>query len=160
VGRTIDRTISGKTGTTDANRAAWFVGFTPSLAGAAFYVDPDAPNTSSVPNSRVPIEVFKKAMVGSLPYTPDIKFVPPTRARAYGNDSSANSFDNSTSYGNGRSGSTTRRHRNQGSASLPSPAPSPRPTKPKPKPIPKPPASPPPGAIPGTPHATAVRFTR
>jgi membrane peptidoglycan carboxypeptidase len=159
VGRTIDRTVSGKTGTTDANRAAWFVGFTPSLAGAAFYVDPDAPNTSSVPNSRVPIEVFKKAMVGSLPFTPDIKFVPPTRARAYGNDSSDYSFDNPTSDSTGGYGSSTRRHRNQGSASLPSPAPSLRPTKPKPKPIPKP-VPKPPASPPGTPHATAVRFTR
>jgi membrane peptidoglycan carboxypeptidase len=78
VGRTIDRPVSGKTGTTDANRAAWFVGFTPNLAGASFYVDPDAPNTSSVPNSKVPIEVWKATMAASLKLLPVAKFVPPT----------------------------------------------------------------------------------
>jgi membrane peptidoglycan carboxypeptidase len=85
VGRQIDRPISGKTGTTDVNRSAWFVGFTPNLAGAAFYVNPDAPNTSSVPNTRVPIEVFKRAMIGSLRYLPVRQFTPPTEAVAYGN---------------------------------------------------------------------------
>jgi len=85
VGRTIDRPIAGKTGTTDRNRAAWFIGFTPNLAGAAFYVDPDAPNTSSVPNSRVPIEVFKETMDVALQYVPLADFTPPTRMRAYGN---------------------------------------------------------------------------
>jgi len=85
VGRTITRPIAGKTGTTDANRAAWFVGFTPNLAGAAFYVDPDAPNTTSVPNSKVPIEVFKRAMSRSLKYLPRRDFIRPTPQRAYAN---------------------------------------------------------------------------
>jgi membrane peptidoglycan carboxypeptidase len=84
VGRVIDRPVAGKTGTTDENRAAWFVGFTPNLAGAAFYVDPDAPNTSSVPNTRVPIEVFKKTMTTVLPRMKVVQFVEPTAERAYG----------------------------------------------------------------------------
>jgi membrane peptidoglycan carboxypeptidase len=84
VGRTIDRPIAGKTGTTDSNRSAWFVGFTPNLAGAAFYVDPDSPTNSSVPNSKVPIRVFAKAMEGSLKYLPVANFVPPIDKYMYG----------------------------------------------------------------------------
>jgi membrane peptidoglycan carboxypeptidase len=83
VGREITHPIAGKTGTTDQNRAAWFVGFTPKLAGAAFYVDPDAPNTSSVPNSKVPIQVFKSTMKVALKYVPPARFVKPTPMRAY-----------------------------------------------------------------------------
>jgi len=86
VGNEITRPIAGKTGTTDLNRSAWFVGFTPNLAGAAFYVDPDAPNTSSVPSSRVPITVFKQAMKNSLVYLPTMNFVRPTPMRAYANN--------------------------------------------------------------------------
>lgn len=37
------RPVAGKTGTTDGNRTAWFVGYTPQLAVAAFTADPDNP---------------------------------------------------------------------------------------------------------------------
>ena len=40
---TVGRPFAGKTGTTDDTRAAWFIGFTPQLAGAAFVADPDNP---------------------------------------------------------------------------------------------------------------------
>jgi membrane peptidoglycan carboxypeptidase len=39
----VGRPFAGKTGTTDDARAAWFIGFTPQLAGAAFIADPDNP---------------------------------------------------------------------------------------------------------------------
>jgi membrane peptidoglycan carboxypeptidase len=39
----VGRPMGGKTGTTDNTRAAWFVGFTPELAAAAFIADPDNP---------------------------------------------------------------------------------------------------------------------
>lgn len=39
----VGRPMGGKTGTTDNTRAAWFVGFTPDLAAAAFIADPDNP---------------------------------------------------------------------------------------------------------------------
>ena len=39
----VGRPVAGKTGTTDDTRAAWFVGFTPGLAAAAFIADPDNP---------------------------------------------------------------------------------------------------------------------
>ncbi|MQA26517.1 MAG: penicillin-binding protein, partial [Micromonosporaceae bacterium] len=41
VGYTVHQPVAGKTGTTDSNQAAWFAGFTPKLAGAAFETDPD-----------------------------------------------------------------------------------------------------------------------
>ena len=72
VGAAIPRPVAGKTGTTDSNRAAWFVGFTPNLAGAAFYVDPDAPSTSSVPNTNVPISVFALAGIVLLAAAPNL----------------------------------------------------------------------------------------
>jgi membrane carboxypeptidase/penicillin-binding protein len=40
---TVGRPFAGKTGTTDSQRAAWFIGFTPQLIGAAFVADPDNP---------------------------------------------------------------------------------------------------------------------
>ncbi|HCT76091.1 MAG TPA: glycosyl transferase [Micromonosporaceae bacterium] len=39
----VGRPVAGKTGTTDDNRAAWFVGYTPQLAVASFMADPDYP---------------------------------------------------------------------------------------------------------------------
>jgi len=39
----VGRPVAGKTGTTDDNRTAWFVGFTPQLAVASFMADPDYP---------------------------------------------------------------------------------------------------------------------
>jgi membrane peptidoglycan carboxypeptidase len=41
--RLVKRPVAGKTGTTDNNRAAWFVGITPGLAVASFIADPDNP---------------------------------------------------------------------------------------------------------------------
>lgn len=84
VGRAITRPIAGKSGTTDQNRSAWFVGFTPNLAAAAFTVDPDAPSTSSVPNRKVPAEVFNATMSSALRLMPVRDFVRPTAKMAYG----------------------------------------------------------------------------
>ncbi|HEX6685925.1 MAG TPA: transglycosylase domain-containing protein [Candidatus Limnocylindrales bacterium] len=48
--------VSGKTGTTDDNRAAWFVGFTPQLSVASFLADPDNPfNAVGEGNASKPI---------------------------------------------------------------------------------------------------------
>ena len=41
---TLQRPVAGKSGTTDNNRTAWFCGFTPQLAAAAFVADPDNPD--------------------------------------------------------------------------------------------------------------------
>jgi membrane peptidoglycan carboxypeptidase len=38
------RPVAGKSGTTDGNKTAWFIGYTPQLAAAAFVADPDNPD--------------------------------------------------------------------------------------------------------------------
>jgi membrane peptidoglycan carboxypeptidase len=40
---TLGRPVAGKSGTTDGNKTAWFSGYTPQLAAAAFVADPDNP---------------------------------------------------------------------------------------------------------------------
>jgi membrane peptidoglycan carboxypeptidase len=48
--------VAGKTGTTDNDRSAWFVGFTPQMAVASFLADPDNPfNAVGYGNSQKPI---------------------------------------------------------------------------------------------------------
>jgi membrane peptidoglycan carboxypeptidase len=84
VGAQIDRPIAGKTGTTDSNKAAWFIGFTPNLAAAVFFADPDNPNKRPVPTYRVPVSVYLDTMQTALKRVPVVDFVPPTHARAWG----------------------------------------------------------------------------
>jgi membrane peptidoglycan carboxypeptidase len=68
----VKRPVAGKTGTTDDNRAAWFVGFTPQLAVASFMADPDNPfNAVGGGNSLKPIntaaEVLRDAWSDQMP---------------------------------------------------------------------------------------------
>ncbi len=50
--------VAGKTGTTDSNRAAWFIGMNRHLAGAAFMADPDYRQTDvSQDGTRKPTSV-------------------------------------------------------------------------------------------------------
>ncbi len=79
----IDRPVAGKTGTTDDNNAAWFVGFTPNLAAAAFLVNPDSPQ-ETVPNTRLPIDIAIPAMDGALNFLARKNFVAPISLYAYG----------------------------------------------------------------------------
>ncbi|HEV2087623.1 MAG TPA: transglycosylase domain-containing protein [Cryptosporangiaceae bacterium] len=92
VGGAIDRPVAGKTGTTDENNAAWFVGFTPNLAAASFLVNPDAPN-KQVPNTRLPIEVSKSAMNGALQFLPRKNFVAPIALYAHGTKANVPNVD-------------------------------------------------------------------
>ncbi|MGH3661797.1 MAG: transglycosylase domain-containing protein, partial [Micromonosporaceae bacterium] len=57
VGANVNQPVAGKTGTTDNNQAAWFVGYTPKLAGAAFETDPDY-RRNSVYSTADPNHVF------------------------------------------------------------------------------------------------------
>jgi membrane peptidoglycan carboxypeptidase len=84
VGAAIKRPIAGKTGTTDGNKSAWFIGYTPNLSGAVFYADPDNPLVSSVPNTRVPVSVFIDAMSVALQKVPVKDFVRPPDSLIYG----------------------------------------------------------------------------
>ncbi len=79
----LKRPVAGKTGTTNNNNAAWFVGYTPNLAAAVFKANPDAPNTS-VGETRSPKEVFKASMTAALKDLPAENFTPPEDKRAQG----------------------------------------------------------------------------
>jgi membrane peptidoglycan carboxypeptidase len=75
---TLKRPVAGKSGTTDSNRTAWFCGFTPQLAAAAFVADPDNPEDfvgagRSTISKYTVAETLKDALKGR----PKLKFTPP-----------------------------------------------------------------------------------
>ncbi len=72
------RPVAGKSGTTDANKTAWFIGFTPQLAAAAFVADPDNPD-NVVGSSRGTISKFTVAetLKDALKGQEKKKFTPP-----------------------------------------------------------------------------------
>jgi membrane peptidoglycan carboxypeptidase len=75
----VKRPVAGKTGTTDDNRAAWFVGFTPDLAVASFMADPDNPfHGVGGGNAWKPIEVASYTLRDALLDAPVSNFTPPT----------------------------------------------------------------------------------
>ncbi len=78
VGSAFVRPMAGKTGTTDDNKAAWFVGFTPNLAMAVFFSDPDNPGLRPVPNYRVPVTVYLETMRVALAKLAPAGFRAPT----------------------------------------------------------------------------------
>ncbi|MBW8087417.1 penicillin-binding protein [Streptomyces hygroscopicus subsp. hygroscopicus] len=81
------RPSAGKTGTTDERRAAWFVGYTPNLAGAVWVGGPGAKGVTmenitigGVPHDKVygadtPGPIWKDAMSGALTGKPAPNFV-------------------------------------------------------------------------------------
>ncbi|MCY1144711.1 transglycosylase domain-containing protein [Actinoplanes sp. Pm04-4] len=76
---TLKRPIAGKSGTTDSNKTAWFCGFTPQLAAAAFVADPDNPEMNvgsnrSTTSKFTVAETLKDALKGQ----PKAKFTPPS----------------------------------------------------------------------------------
>lgn len=101
VGGAFVRPIAGKSGTTDENKAAWFVGFTPNMAAAVFFSDPDNPSKRPVPNYRVPASVFIKTMQTALSTVPPKSFTPPTSLRKYGPDGSPPTLKSDPSVGGG-----------------------------------------------------------
>ena len=79
IGRQIHKPLAGKTGTTNANRDAWFVGFAPDLAVGVF-VGYDTPETLGrrETGSSVAAPIFSQFMKQALKNTPAIPFrVPP-----------------------------------------------------------------------------------
>ncbi|MFI5496918.1 transglycosylase domain-containing protein [Actinoplanes sp. NPDC051859] len=82
---TLKRPVAGKSGTTDSNRSAWFCGFTPQLAAAAFVADPDNPE-NTVGTSRGTISKFTVAetLKDALKGQPKMKFNPPPAKVVHG----------------------------------------------------------------------------
>jgi membrane peptidoglycan carboxypeptidase len=75
---TLQRPIAGKSGTTDGNKTAWFCGFTPQLAAAAFVADPDNPehhvgSGRSTMSKYTVAQTLRDALAGQ----PKLDFTPP-----------------------------------------------------------------------------------
>jgi membrane peptidoglycan carboxypeptidase len=83
--RTVGRPVAGKTGTTDDNRSAWFVGITPALTVAGFIADPDNPFhlVTSAGHSK-PRESVAATLREALAGSPPRGFAPPSPHTAYG----------------------------------------------------------------------------
>ncbi|HEX6500080.1 MAG TPA: transglycosylase domain-containing protein [Micromonosporaceae bacterium] len=76
--RTVGRPVAGKTGTTDNTAAAWFIGFTPQLAAAAFISDPDNPGDGvGDRNSQKPVEAVANTLKLASAALPVRDFTPP-----------------------------------------------------------------------------------
>jgi membrane peptidoglycan carboxypeptidase len=77
----MNRPVAGKSGTTDGNKTAWFVGFTPQLAAAAFVADPDNPD-HVVGSGRGTISKFTVAetLKDALKGKEKMKFSPPPKS--------------------------------------------------------------------------------
>ncbi|WP_425455265.1 transglycosylase domain-containing protein [Allorhizocola rhizosphaerae] len=74
----VKRPVAGKTGTTDNNRAAWFIGFTPELVGASFMADPDNPfHGVGGGNAWKPIEAVSYTLRDALKDQPVTHFTAP-----------------------------------------------------------------------------------
>ncbi|TDC55421.1 penicillin-binding protein [Actinomadura sp. KC345] len=81
------RPVAGKTGTTDENKSAWFVGYTPELVTASAMWRQDkngnrksligVGNYSQVYGGTVPADLFKKFMTKALENKPITQFPPP-----------------------------------------------------------------------------------
>ena len=84
---TLGRPVAGKSGTTDNNRTAWFCGFTPQLAAAAFVADPDNSN-DFVGGGRNTMSkyTFADTLKDALQGQPKLDFTPPSREIAWGSD--------------------------------------------------------------------------
>ncbi|HVQ86623.1 MAG TPA: penicillin-binding protein [Actinomycetes bacterium] len=85
----LGRPAAGKTGTTDDNRAVWFVGYTPDLAAAVWAGHPDAPADYPMEDvtiggqyypivygSSLPGPIWQAAMIGALEGVPATSFTP------------------------------------------------------------------------------------
>ncbi|QSB04505.1 transglycosylase domain-containing protein [Natronoglycomyces albus] len=79
VGRTVERQVSGKTGTTDSFQAAWFFGSTPQLTVGTFMADPDYMfNTVGRNRTMIPRETAAMIFRDVLEGEPKLEFTRPS----------------------------------------------------------------------------------
>lgn len=77
--RAVGRPVAGKTGTTDDNRAVWFIGLTPGLTAAGFIADPDNPfHLVDAGDRTKPRDAVAQMLRDALANTPVIGFTPPS----------------------------------------------------------------------------------
>ncbi|GAB3649534.1 transglycosylase domain-containing protein [Glycomyces tarimensis] len=85
VGEMVDRPVAGKSGTTDDDRASWFLGYTPQLSVGAFMADPDYIfNPVGKSNSIVSKETVGTILKEALEDEPVEDFTPPSKAIQFG----------------------------------------------------------------------------
>jgi membrane carboxypeptidase/penicillin-binding protein len=110
---TLKRPVAGKSGTTDSNKTAWFCGFTPQLAAAAFVADPDNPE-HFVGSSRGTISKFTVAetLKDALKGRPKAKFIAPSKEVAWGDKKSGDKSGEKKSSGKKKS-SHKKHHRGE-----------------------------------------------
>jgi len=84
--RTVRYPVAGKTGTTDDNRSAWFIGMTAPLTIAGFIADPDNPfhRVGGGANHSKPRDSVAATLRDSLAGTQIRGFTPPSASTAYG----------------------------------------------------------------------------
>jgi membrane peptidoglycan carboxypeptidase len=84
--RTVRYPVAGKTGTTDDNRSAWFIGMTAPLTIAGFIADPDNPfhRVGGGANHSKPRDSVAATLRDSLAGTQVRGFTPPSASTAYG----------------------------------------------------------------------------
>jgi membrane peptidoglycan carboxypeptidase len=81
----VKRPVAGKTGTTDNNQAAWFVGISPSLSVASFIADPDNPlHAVGAANHNKPILSAAETLRDGLANLSVREFAAPAATTAYG----------------------------------------------------------------------------
>jgi membrane peptidoglycan carboxypeptidase len=79
--QTVGRPVAGKTGTSDSNRTAWFVGFTPQLVAASFTADPDNPfNAVGGGRAEQSVQSAARTLRDALAGEPVVDFKPPPRS--------------------------------------------------------------------------------
>ncbi|WP_442788593.1 transglycosylase domain-containing protein [Dactylosporangium sp. NBC_01737] len=92
---TVRRPVAGKSGTTDDNRAAWFVGMTPGLTVAGFIADPDNPlHRVGSANAGKPRETVAETLREALAGTAVRQFTPPSTVVAYGANAKPRAYKN------------------------------------------------------------------
>ncbi len=74
----VGRPVAGKTGTTDDNRTAWFIGYTPELSVASFTADPDNPfNAVGFGRAEQSVQSVSQILRDALAGEPQTDFEPP-----------------------------------------------------------------------------------